>query len=177
VTGVFLNVGAGEDWSFAPPPWINIDIRPKVRPDVVADVLDLPFANESAAAIYAGHVLEHLERDEVDIAAGELIRVLEPGARILVVGPDTERSDRMFAAGLITADRHCSNGCHGEPGNPCVHHWACTPGEIIRSLEDAGFVDVAEILITQTPAEFPVFDRVTADQFAVLGRKPCESTS
>ncbi len=173
----YLNLGAGESWSFAPPPWINVDIRSEVRPDLVADVLDLPFENETVEAVYAGHVLEHLERDDVDVAAGEIMRVLVPGARLLVVGPDTERSDRMFAEGLITAERHRSNGCHGEPGNPCVHHWACTPAAVIRSLEDAGFVDVAEIPIEQTPAEFPVFDRGSRDQLAVVARKPCESTS
>jgi len=167
-----LNIGAGEAWSFAPPPWINIDIRPSVQPDVVADILDLPFADQSVAAVYAGHVLEHLERDEVTAAACEIKRVLMSGARLLVAGPDTERSDRMFAEGLITAERHRSNGCHGDPGNPCVHHWACTPGEIIRSLEAAGFVEVAEIPITQTPAEFPVFDRGSLDQFAVAARRP-----
>jgi ubiquinone/menaquinone biosynthesis C-methylase UbiE len=45
--------------------------------DVKADILDLPFENESFDIIFCNHVLEHIEDDAK--AMSELYRVLRPG--------------------------------------------------------------------------------------------------
>lgn len=48
----------------------------------------LPFPDESASAIYASHVLEHLYVEEAQQAIREAYRVLVPGGVIRVVVPD-----------------------------------------------------------------------------------------
>lgn len=45
--------------------------------DVKADILDLPFADESFDIVFCNHVLEHIENDAK--AMSELYRVLRPG--------------------------------------------------------------------------------------------------
>lgn len=99
--GLLLNVGCGGNR--APEPWINIDrsLGSPLRedgfrdfpchPDVVADARDLPYENGSVSAIYAGCVLEHIEYDEIHVALEEFARVLEPGGKLAVVGPDMDR--------------------------------------------------------------------------------------
>jgi SAM-dependent methyltransferase len=103
---MMLNVGCGGHR--APDPWVNIDrgLGSPVRedgnrsfpchPDVIADVRSLPFEDGSASAIYAGHVLEHIEYDEVHLALEEFRRVLEPGGKLAIVGPDMDRAVGEF---------------------------------------------------------------------------------
>jgi SAM-dependent methyltransferase len=170
--GLWINLGAGEVWSHARKPWINIDARASVLPRVVADIRNLPFGAMSASRVYAGHVLEHLEREEVLPALLEILRVLEPGGEFLAVGPDVVRARQMFAEGAIDAERLRADGCHGDPGDVCVHHWNCE-GEIVAALmAEAGFEGVVAGAVTLAPNDWPVYDRRAQDQFSAWGRKP-----
>lgn len=185
-----LNIGAGESWSFAPSPWVNIDIRPTVGPDLVADARALPYGDGLITAIYAGHILEHLALDQVDVALREWLRVLEPAGRICVVGPDVVKGRALYERGEITRDRFDSLGLHDserkrelarasygtdtaieDPHDPALHQWECTGLAIVGLLMHAGFVDVVEVPIGVAPFDFPIYDRTMADQFVVLGRK------
>jgi hypothetical protein len=56
--GLRLNVGCGPGL-FRKKGYINIDKSDRVEPDIVADVLDLPYDPGTVDEIYAGHLLEH----------------------------------------------------------------------------------------------------------------------
>lgn len=79
-----LHLGCGRDYRDG---WHNVDAVASVGPDEVVDLDDTPWpwADDSATAIVAEHVFEHLE----DMAATlqECARVLEPGARARVTMP------------------------------------------------------------------------------------------
>jgi hypothetical protein len=168
-----LNLGAGEPWSHAPTPWIDIDIRPDVLPDVVADVRHLPFRSDSAERVYAGHLLEHVPQEEVAYVLIEIMRVLVPGGAFLAVGPDAERSARLLATGHVSPERHQSNlVTEGGEGNPCLHQWNTSAQLIALMVWQVGFIGIAEIDIANTSPAFPVFDRGSKDQYAVRGWKP-----
>jgi len=66
--------------------FVGVDFNPDVHPDVVADVQELPFTDNSADEIYASHVLEHLPYGNT--ALQEWLRVLKPGGMLTVVVPD-----------------------------------------------------------------------------------------
>ncbi len=103
---MILNVGCGGNR--APEPWVNIDrsLGSPVRedghrdfpchPDVIADARSLPYDDASVSAIFASHVLEHIEYDEVHLAVEEFHRVLEPGGTLMVIGPDLDRCVGRF---------------------------------------------------------------------------------
>jgi len=111
-----LNLGCGLQ---APPGWINVDGSWNARlakfpglrkifaavhvlsPDKAAipwsssiyihDIRKpLPFANGSASAVFASHVLEHLYRDEGQQLIRESRRVLCPGGILRLIVPDLE---------------------------------------------------------------------------------------
>jgi hypothetical protein len=171
-----LNLGAGEPFSHARarayPDWIDIDVRPSTRPTVAADVRRLPFATGSASHVYAGHVLEHLDLDDVPVAIREVRRVLRSRGEVLFVGPDVMVAERMHRDGLISDERLASDKAHGEPGNVCVHQWDSDPVVVFHALIDARFVFIRPIPIPATPLDFPVFDRGSLDQFAILATRP-----
>lgn len=82
--------------------FVNIDIDERVKPDLVADSLNLPYDNESVDEIYAGHLLEHTTMNEG--ALKEWNRVLKKGGKITITVPDTEKSLESFNKGEMTLD-------------------------------------------------------------------------
>jgi SAM-dependent methyltransferase len=63
----------------------TLDVAAETRPDVVGDIHDLPFADETVDAFICRSVLEHVRRPEQ--AVNEMLRALRPGGQILVTVP------------------------------------------------------------------------------------------
>ncbi len=62
-----------------------LDPIPDYNPDIVGDIHDLPFADNSKEAILCLAVLEHVENPIK--AVEELFRVLQPGGKLLIYVP------------------------------------------------------------------------------------------
>jgi SAM-dependent methyltransferase len=81
-----------------------LDVAPAVAehaaPDVtphVGSISDLSaFADGHFDVVFASNVLEHLGRDELSTGLGEILRVLRPGGRFLVVQPNFRYSFRSY---------------------------------------------------------------------------------
>ncbi|SFH89811.1 class I SAM-dependent methyltransferase [Halpernia frigidisoli] len=62
--------------------------------DVKADILDLPFENESFDVVFCNHVLEHIEDDRK--AMSELFRVLKPGGWGIIQVPMKNSLEKTY---------------------------------------------------------------------------------
>ena len=62
--------------------------------DVKADILDLPFENESFDVVFCNHVLEHIENDRK--AMSELYRVMKPGGWGIIQVPMKNSLEKTF---------------------------------------------------------------------------------
>lgn len=85
---VLVNIGCGRVWH---PYWINLDHQPtspEVRPFDLRK--PLPFESGTVDAVYASHLLEHLDRTEGARLMQECRRVLKPGGIVRIVVPDLE---------------------------------------------------------------------------------------
>lgn len=79
------------------PGYINVDIRPEVKPDVVEDVFKLEsFKDNSADIIYICHVLEHASREEALAALQRYYQILKPGGILRVAVPDIEACIQVY---------------------------------------------------------------------------------
>ena len=76
---------------------------------VRASLLELPFPDDSFDAVVSLHTIYHIERDQQERAVRELLRVLKPGARAVLVYANP---DRLAARLLALAPRTRS----AEPG-------------------------------------------------------------
>lgn len=78
--------------------WINVDAY---AADVNVNLANgLPFPNDSAAFIFASHVLEHLYHPEQSLSLlAHCLRVLAPGGVLRIVVPDIEQCIRAYANG------------------------------------------------------------------------------
>jgi 2-polyprenyl-6-hydroxyphenyl methylase/3-demethylubiquinone-9 3-methyltransferase len=79
---------------------------------VVADALQLPFADGAFGCVVAGELLEHLP--DLDAACGELARVLAPGGRLVI---DTIADTRFARVAVIRIAERLPGG-----PPPRIHH-------------------------------------------------------
>lgn len=150
-----LNLGCGE---FPASGWVNVDSWPGVNPDVVASLLALPFPDQSADTVYAGHVLEHLDYHlEVPDALVEIRRVLTPGGSAVFVTPDVNRCDDSILHGAV-------HGGHRWPGDE--HKWSASEARLLAAVRVV-FPHARAVPIGDVPDGWPVVSRV-AWQCAVV---------
>lgn len=154
-----LNLGCG---AFPADGWVNVDLRDDgPQPDVIADITDLPFEDNEAAAVYAGHVFEHIDLGDIAAALAEVDRVLAPDGVLMVVGPDLDRAESEFPDAVPDI-------VHGHP-NPErpgeAHLWDSREALMLRLLIDNGW-DAHTLPIVAVPSSWPVVSRI-GWQFAI----------
>ena len=80
-----LNLGCGTDYK---EDFINIDIDPRVRPDIVRNVENgLPFSDNTIDEVYTKHFLEHILPDKIHFVMFEIWRVLKKEGRLISIVP------------------------------------------------------------------------------------------
>jgi len=154
-----LNLGCGDKIL---PGYVNVDVvesRAGQKPDVVCDLHDLaPFADGSADEVLAVHVVEHFWRWEVADVLREWVRVLKPGAPLVLECPNLASACDTFLANAVDGARADAAGqrtmwvFYGDPAwkDPLmIHRWGYTPESLKRLLAEAGLADVR-----QEPAQF-----------------------
>lgn len=169
-----LNLGCGH-WIL--PGYVNVDAAPSrlgQKPDVICDLRKLtPFEDGCAEEVLAVHVIEHFWRWEVVAVLREWMRVLKPGAPLILECPNLQSACEEF---LRDPDAASGPGPEGQRtmwvfyGDPrwqdplMVHRWAYTPRSLAKVMEQAGLAD-----IRQEPAQFKL--REPRDM-RLVGRKP-----
>lgn len=169
-----LNLGCGDKIL---PGYVNVDVAPARagrKPDLICDLRELSdFDDESADEVLSVHVIEHFWRWEVDDLLREWVRVLKPGARMVIECPNLKAACETF---LEDPERFSGPGQEGETtmwvfyGDPAwkdplmCHRWGYTPASLGKLMREAGLVDVH-----QEPAQFKM--REPRDM-RVVGYKP-----
>lgn len=91
---ILVNFGSGP---YPLDGWINVDLDPAGRPDVVADLgRPLPFADACADAIFSEDFVAQLEPDALRRFLAECRRMLKPAGTLRVLTPDLARFARMY---------------------------------------------------------------------------------
>lgn len=93
-----LNLGCGRRWH---PAWTNCDLVSTSADVLPVDVRrGLPFESGTFDAVYASHVLEHLEIGDGRRFVREIFRILRPEGIVRIVVPDLEGIARAYLASL-----------------------------------------------------------------------------
>ena len=144
-----LNIGCGTHYAEG---WVNVDVvylpEHDTTPDVVADPLQgLPFPDGSADRIYLGHVLEHVDWEQVVPFVTEIRRVIAPDGQLMVTGPDAKRTIERWVRGeepdwlLWSVLEHAALFSEGGEGwHGSRHSWNCYEERAADLVEHAGFV-------------------------------------
>jgi predicted SAM-dependent methyltransferase len=121
--------------------FINVDRDNSRSPDVCAEASDYlhGITDETVDEVYAGHFLEHLERDDGLQILREVYRVLKPAGKVGLVVPDTHEIMRRICAGELDLDEACSYYLYSTV-QPSRHRWSYDERTLARLLEEARFV-------------------------------------
>ena len=104
------------------PGFVHVDLADFPHVDYRHDVRTLPmFEDESAELIYACHVLEYFDREEVEDVLAEWRRVLKPGGILRLAVPDFPVLARIYQF-----NEHLSTVL-----GPLYGRWEVEPGRII----------------------------------------------
>ena len=135
-----LNVGAG---NIPKEGYTNVDLRPLVGIDLVADLRGLPFDPGAVEEIYAAHVLEHFPEEELRrVVLPHWNRLLGRGGLLTVVVPDAESMLHAHAAGELSFDdlRLVTFGLQEYEGD--FHFTMFSHASLSHLLKEGGFTDV-----------------------------------
>lgn len=115
-----LNLGSGPEKGSNG--WTNIDLAGGA--DLAIDLTQgIPFKDNSITKIYTSHFLEHLSHEQINPLLLECLRVLQPGASILICVPDSEAFIKAYTNNEYT-EMSMSNGTTLKAPS-----FICQPGE------------------------------------------------
>ena len=96
-----INMGCG--WRDFGKGWTHIDGGDYDHLDS-KDIFNLPYERHEVDLIYASHVIEYFDRDEVKGLLKEWHRVLKPGATLRIAVPNFEEMVKLYLGGLVTLE-------------------------------------------------------------------------
>lgn len=81
---------------------IRLDINPKVEPDIIASMTDMPMVEDASMdGVFSSHNLEHLHPHQVPSALQEFRRVLKPEGIVMLTMPDLQAVAAYIADGRL----------------------------------------------------------------------------
>tara|TARA_Y100000593_G_scaffold80715_1_gene150733 strand:- start:683 stop:1222 length:540 start_codon:yes stop_codon:yes gene_type:complete len=96
-----INMGCG--WRDFGEDWVHIDGGDYPHLDS-KDIFNLPYEDNSVDLIYASHVIEYFNREEVKGVLNEWIRVLKPGGKLRLAVPNFEELSILYLDNKIQLD-------------------------------------------------------------------------
>ncbi|MHB8110498.1 MAG: glycosyltransferase [Syntrophorhabdaceae bacterium] len=165
IEGVRLNMGCGP---FPMEGFINIDQFEAVNPDLLCDVMALPYEPGTVSEIYAGHILEHFMLEDGKKALRYWLSLLRPGGIISVVVPDYDFLCKEYVKNPTPERLIEFNDTYIYSGiQPSPHLYAYSAALLEKVLKDAGFVNLAKM-----PVNHPYFPFAVDWQVGFQGVKP-----
>lgn len=139
VTYEYLNIGSGQR-PFGPP-FVNIDIQEKWKPDIVCDAAHLNIPGSSVTMIVLHHVLEHFGCGEANGLLRECYRVLKPRGSLLVFVPNIAKLASEWLTTKTLPDQLFFTNIYGAyMGDESDRHkWGYTSSSLGATLKQAGF--------------------------------------
>ncbi len=123
--------------------FINIDIDPKVKPQMVMDVSRLSFVYKgNVDLIYASHVLEHFGRHKYKSVLKEWYDSLTPGGILRLAVPDFAKVACGYADGTYDLDKLYGFLYGGQRNEFDYHRIAFDFITLKQVLIDTGFTNV-----------------------------------
>jgi len=152
-----LNIGCGH---IPKQEYVNVDVRELPGVDVIADVTDLPFHDESVSEIYSSHLLEHFSEEILRrVVLPHWRKKLRPGGVLRTIVPDASAMIRAYVDGQMPFQdlRDVTFGGQDYAGD--YHYTMFTTDHIRNLLSELGFRDLvitAEDRTNGTCREFEI---------------------
>ena len=142
---VRLNLGCGPKLLEG---WVNVDFESnhsRRKPDVSADLRDLPFSDGYADEAMAIHVLEHFYLWETRAVLQEWVRVLKPGGTLAIEVPCLDKVVEFLRRGETNL-KYTLLPLYGDPTHqdPAMCHRWCFSKALLHKFMSDFLEDVRE---------------------------------
>lgn len=136
-----INLGCGADHKIG---YLNVDLNSFFKPDLVADAKNLHMLPSGEYdELFASDVLEHLHRDDTEVALKEWARLLKPGGLLFVRVPsilDVARQLNQTPENQIAKQKAIVQNLFGTQAYTGDYHFTAFTKPLLASyLADAGF--------------------------------------
>jgi len=139
---VYLHLGCGKK-NFGKK-WIHLD-GSNYDHIYSHDIVNLPFKDNSIDLIYASHVLEYFDREEVNNVLQKYKKCLKPNGILRLAVPNFEMYSKLYSQGKITLDQ-CIGPLYGKWNmteiNIIYHKTAYDFTSLKYKLEENGFKNI-----------------------------------
>lgn len=150
-----LNAGCGTHYANG---WVNTDVWDDgitTKPDIkVEPGKPYPFPDSHFDAIFLGHVLEHMDWNDVPDFLNDMKRIAKPNAKFLICGPDVLKTIKRWAQGQEPWEMVLSTMEHQDINTQparehlwwdgATHHWNCHHERVWNLLIRMGFVSLVD---------------------------------
>jgi len=165
VEGIRLNLGSGP---YPLEGFINVDQFEMMHPDLVCDVLALPYGPGEVAEIYAGHILEHFHYVDGRKALRYWYSILRPGGIIGISVPDIDFLMKEYLEDPTPEKLVEMNDTYIYSYiQPSPHLFAYSADLLEKEMAEAGFVNIKRMAVDHPYFPFPV-----EWQVGFMGEKP-----
>jgi SAM-dependent methyltransferase len=147
--------------------YVNIDAWPAPGVDVVSDVRELAYDDNSVDEVVMFHCIEHFSLDDACALIRKVYRWLKPGGHVIIEGPDVFKAVKNCPTGEFDAIRGIFGDLadlrKGKDGYQ--HKWGWTGALMQQELASVGFnLGEVEAGISHAPHEWR--------DYRVVGFKP-----
>ena len=124
--------------------YVNIDLQKLDSVDVVEDISQLHYKENSVDEIIASHCLEHFLIDKVPGVLKSWYKILKAGGKLLIAVPDIEMIFK--AALLIGLDKWVEEMLYGGQKDKYSFHYSCFDYKrLSKLLTETGFKKVKRV--------------------------------
>lgn len=134
-----LNLGSGKNYQNG---WLNIDIHKKFKPDLVKDIRDLEFPDNTFKEILAKDVIDHITFIEAKKLLRKIYKWLKPNGSLMIHTPNLRTLARILA---VEDDLEALKFLYGTTGEGTTHYWSNTirwcysKQQLVKTLTVLGF--------------------------------------
>ncbi|MDD3159608.1 MAG: methyltransferase domain-containing protein [Candidatus ainarchaeum sp.] len=113
------------------PGFIHFDVRKNIGADVLGDVRNLPFKDNTFSEIYSRFLLEHLSRKDAIKSLSEIYRVLKNNGTFEIIVPDLKYFCKLFISEKGQLKEWALNKMYGFENYDEDHHFFGYDEEIL----------------------------------------------
>jgi len=139
---IFIHLGCGD---IASPEFINIDARPAPHVHYIRDVTDLSiFSDNYADLVYACHLLEHIQHNNLKKTLWEWRRILKPGGILRLSVPDFDKIVHIYESCSCNISSILGPLMGGQGHKYNVHYSVFNHRYLADKLREVGFKEVRQ---------------------------------
>lgn len=138
-----LNLGSGKTYMEG---FINVDVNPKFKPDIVEDMMKVKFKFCEFDEVYAKDVIDHVTYSETRVLLRKILGWLKPGGLLFIHTPNLDHLIHILRASSDDKLRHQAlkwlYGTDGEGSTAYFSNkirWCFNAASLRKMLQEVGF--------------------------------------